>query len=121
VGTGERNRMNAIEEYDVWTMKGATLSDKTARQEYGLTQREIIKGIRQGKLRYRVNAVYGNPFLRLIREEVEALVRSKCGRQGLEDRKLRRDLAAIERELRSLRRQVVRLEKRRSELLSRLE
>ena len=25
-----------------WSQKGATLSDKSARQEYGLTQQEIV-------------------------------------------------------------------------------
>ena len=30
----------------VWTKKGATLSDKSARTEFGLTQEEIIKAMR---------------------------------------------------------------------------
>jgi hypothetical protein len=29
-----------------WRRKGATLSDKTAREEFGLTQDEIIRAIR---------------------------------------------------------------------------
>ena len=32
-------------QYGEWTLKGATLSDKTAREEYGLTQREIYAAI----------------------------------------------------------------------------
>ena len=32
-----------------WVRKGATLSDKTARAEFGLTQDEIIAAIRAGK------------------------------------------------------------------------
>jgi hypothetical protein len=35
---------------DEWVRKGATLSDKTARSEFGLTQDEIIAAIRAGKL-----------------------------------------------------------------------
>ena len=35
---------------DEWGRKGATLSDKTARSEFGLTQDEIIAAIRAGKL-----------------------------------------------------------------------
>ena len=38
---------------DEWVRKGATLSDKTARAEFGLTQDEIIAAIRAGKLQYR--------------------------------------------------------------------
>lgn len=29
-----------------WIKKGTTLSDKSARKEFGLTQEEIIEGIR---------------------------------------------------------------------------
>ena len=58
----------------VWTKKGATLSDKSAQKEFGLTFEEIVEGIRAGKLQYRENSIYGSPFLRLIRQEVEALV-----------------------------------------------
>ncbi len=57
-----------------WQRKGATLSDKTARKEFGLTQDEIVQAIRAGKLQCRLNSIYGNPFLRLLRREVEALV-----------------------------------------------
>ena len=38
---------------DEWGRKGATLSDKTALQEYGLTQDEIFAAIDAGKLQYR--------------------------------------------------------------------
>ncbi|MGC9225634.1 MAG: hypothetical protein ACP5E2_17150, partial [Terracidiphilus sp.] len=31
-----------------WQRKGATLSDKTARKEFGLTQDEIVRAIRAG-------------------------------------------------------------------------
>ena len=44
-----------------WSQKGATLSDKSARQEYGLTQQEIIAAIRAGKLQYREGSMHGNP------------------------------------------------------------
>jgi len=60
-----------------WQREGATLSDKTARKEFGLTQDEIVQAIRAGKLQYRANSIYGNPFLRLLRREVEALVKKK--------------------------------------------
>jgi hypothetical protein len=50
---------------DEWGRKGATLSDKSARAEFGLTQDEIIAAIRAGKLQYRPAAMHGNPWLRL--------------------------------------------------------
>jgi len=41
----------------LWTNKGATPSDKTARKEYKLTQEQIIKAINEGKLHFRVNYI----------------------------------------------------------------
>jgi hypothetical protein len=62
-----------------WQRKGATLSDKTARTELGLTQDEIVRAIRAGTLQYRVGSMHGNPWLRLLRSEVVALVKKKRG------------------------------------------
>jgi hypothetical protein len=70
-----------------WTRKGATLSNKSAQKEFGLTFEEIVEGIRAGKLQYREHIVYGNPFLRLIREEVETLVNEKYGNEYLWNKK----------------------------------
>ena len=67
---------------DEWRRKGATLSDKAARQEFGLTQDEIydaIDAIDAGTLHYRQAAMHGNPWLRLLRREVEALARTSHG------------------------------------------
>ena len=57
-----------------WSRKGATLSDKTARKEFGLTQDEIVAAIDAGQLQYRVGVIHGNPWLRLLRREVEDLM-----------------------------------------------
>ena len=104
-------------EGSLWAKKGATLSDKSARKEFDLTQEEIIKAIKDGKLQYRINNTYGNPYLRLIRSEVEALVSEKHGSNYLEKKKLKTELAQIDRTLKDLRTQVTALEKRRVELL----
>jgi hypothetical protein len=79
-----------------WQRKGATLSDKTARKEFGLTQDEIVQAIRAGKLQYRANSIHGNPFLRLLRREVEALVKKKHGDDFLKDRQAKTELARID-------------------------
>jgi hypothetical protein len=36
-------------EYGEWNQKGATLSDVTAKKEYGVDRNFILKGIRAGK------------------------------------------------------------------------
>ena len=101
-----------------WVRKGATLSDKTARSEFGLTQDEIIAAIRAGKLQYRPSSMHGNPCLRLLRREVEDLVGTRHGERYLRERQARTELAHVNRELRQLRGQVAALEERRSILLS---
>jgi hypothetical protein len=103
-----------------WVRKGATLSDKTARAEFGLTQDEIIAAIRSGKLQYRPGEIYGNPWLRLLRREVEELVSSRHGEGYLQERQARTELKRVNRELKQLRAQVVALEERRSVLLTEL-
>lgn len=101
-----------------WQRKGATLSDKTARKEYGLTQDEIVKAIRAGKLRYRLNSVYGNPFLRLIRREVETLIEKERGSEAVRRQRARIELTRVTCELKRLKAQIAALEKRKSALMA---
>ena len=103
-----------------WVRKGATLSDKTARAEFGLTQDEIIAGIRAGKLQYRPSSIHGNPWLRLLRREVEDLVSARRGERYLREQQARAELKRVNRELRQLRAQLTALEARRAALLSEL-
>ena len=101
-----------------WGRKGATLSDKTARAEFGLTQDEIIEAIHAGTLQYRQGSIYGNPWLRLLRREVEGLVQARYGERYLRERQARAELARVNRELKRVRTQLAALEERRSELIS---
>lgn len=101
-----------------WQRKGATLSDKTARKEFGLTEDEIVRAIRAGKLPYRHNSIHGNPFLRLLRREVEALVKKKHGEHYLREQEAKTELARINRDLKRLRTQIASLEERKSTLMA---
>jgi hypothetical protein len=101
-----------------WQRKGATLSDKTARKAFGLTQDEIVQAIRAGKLHYRQNSVHGNPFLRLLRREVEALVKNTHGDDYLTNQQAKAEIAHVDRELKRLKTQVAALEQRRSQLIA---
>ncbi len=106
-----------MEADSAWHTKGGTLSDKSARKEFGITQEEIIDAIRDGKLQYRTNTMYGNPYLKLIRSEVEAFVDEKYGDDYLAKKKIEKELAQTNRELRKLKTQVASLEKRKAELM----
>ena len=61
-------------EYGEWNRKGATLSDVTANKEYGVDRDFIVKGIRAGKLEYREGVVWGNPYFRLLRSQLEKYI-----------------------------------------------
>ncbi len=110
--------MNTGESDSIWAKKGATLSDKSAREEFGITQDEIIEAIKAGKLQYRHNNMYGNPYFKLIRSEVESLVVGKYGKDYLNKQKTKKELAEINSQLRKLKTQIVSLEKRKAELMS---
>src|SRR5450759_4514092 len=58
VGSGRLH----MAEYGEWNRKGATLSDVTAKKEYGVDRDFIVKGIRAGKLEFREGAIWGNPY-----------------------------------------------------------
>ncbi|HYS32668.1 MAG TPA: hypothetical protein VEM58_10445 [Streptosporangiaceae bacterium] len=101
-----------------WRRKGATLSDKTARQEFGLTQDEIYGAIDAGTLHYRQAAMHGNPWLRLLRREVEALARTAHGDRYVNEQQARAELARVNREIRRLQAELTALEERRLKLSS---
>lgn len=100
-----------------WQRKSGTLSDKTAQREFGLTQEEIIQAIRAGKLHYRRNSIFGNPFLRLLRREIEVLVKEKHGNDYLKNQQAKTELARTNRELKRLKTQIAALEDRKSKLI----
>jgi hypothetical protein len=106
------------EEREEWRRKGATLSDKTAREEFGLTQDEIYAAIRAGKLQYRQATMHGNPWLRLLRREVEAFARDAHGERDVKQQQARAELRRVNREIRRLRAELSTLEERRVELCS---
>lgn len=99
-----------------WQQKGGSLSDKTACKEFGLTMAEIEMAIRAGKLKYREQSVFGNPFFRLLRREVETLVKKKHGESYLKDQLANTELKQINQKLRKLKTELAVLEARKSEL-----
>lgn len=44
-------------EYGEWTRKGATLSNVTAKAEYGVDWNFIVKGVEAGRLEYREGSI----------------------------------------------------------------
>jgi hypothetical protein len=101
-----------------WRRKGAALSNKTAQEEFGLTWEDIVRAIRAGKLQYREHSMHGSPWLRLLRREVEVLVKKEHGSAYLKYRQARTEIARINRELKRLKSQIAVLEERKSRLIA---
>jgi len=104
-----------------WTRKGATLSDKAARKEFGLTQDEIVAPIDAGQVQYRVGVIHGNPWLRLLRREVEELMDSTYNDRDHRHRRAKAELGRVDHDLKKLRAEVAALEELRARLLADLE
>ena len=101
---GERNR------------ERATLSDVTAKKEDGVDREFIVKGIRAGKLEYREGVIWGNPYLRLLRSQLERYIAEELGADCLSSGKKQTELRKIKREMAALKKRLKELEARRSEL-----
>jgi 50S ribosomal subunit-associated GTPase HflX len=101
----------------MWHKQGETLSHNNACKEYGLTEKQIIDAVRQGKLQYKKNYAHGNPYFRLLREEVKLLAQELLGANGVSEQAVKHQLATISKEINSLKRTLASLEKQRSQLL----
>jgi hypothetical protein len=103
-------------EYGEWNRKGASLSDVTVQKEYGVTRDFIVKGIQAGKLEYRDGAVWGNPYLRVLRSQLEPYIAEQLGPEHLASKKAQTELRAITKEIADIRRRLTVLETRKAEL-----
>ena len=103
-------------EYGEWNRKGATLSDKTAKKEYGVDHDFIVKGINTGKLEYREGAVWGNPYLRLLRSQLEQYIDEELGTDRLLTSKNQTELRKIKSEIRELKKRINVLQIRKTEI-----
>jgi hypothetical protein len=103
-------------EYGEWNRKGAALSDVTAQKEYGVTRDFIVKGIQAGKLEFREGAVWGNPYLRVLRSQLELYIAAQLGSEYLVSRKSQTELRAVNKEIAHLRQKLAALEARKTAL-----
>ena len=103
-------------EYGEWNRKGAVLSDVTAQKEYGVTRDFIVKGIHAGKIEYREGAVWGNPYLRVLRSQLEPYIVEQFGSEYLVRTKSKTELRAINKEIAELKKRLSALEARKAML-----
>ena len=103
-------------EYGEWNRKGATLSDVTAQKEYGVSRDFIVKGIRAGKLEYREGAIWGNPYLRVLRSQLEPYIAEQFGSDHLASVKTHTELHKVNREIADLKKKLTTLQTRKAEI-----
>lgn len=99
-----------------WTQKGATLSEVTAQQEYGISRDFIIAGIKAGRLEYRHGAVLGSPFLRLLGNQLENYIVAELGAGYLANVKNRAELRVVKKEIAATAKKLKQLQTRKTEL-----
>ena len=107
---------SAMAEYDDWNRKGAVLSDVTAEKEFGVTRAFIVAGIQAGKLEFREGSVWGNPYLRVLRSQLEPYIAAQLGAEQLAAKKTQTELRAVNKEIAAIRRKLMVLEARKVEL-----
>jgi len=103
-------------DYGEWTRKGAVLSDLTAQKQYGVSRDFIVQGIKSGKLEFREGSVWGNPYLRVLRSQLEAYIATQLGTQYLQNKKGQNELRDVNKKIAELKRALTALEVRRAEL-----
>ena len=101
----------------MWHKQGETLSHNNACEQYGLTEKQIVDAIRQGNFQYKQNYAHGNPYLRLLRKEVESFAEELLGAKGASEEAMKHQLATVSKEINSLKRRLASLEKQRTQLL----
>ena len=82
-----------------------------------MNQAFIVKGIQTGKLEYRDGAIWGNPYLRLLRSQLEKYVADELGaeylvkvKNELELRRIKKEISDTKKRLNALQIQKIELE-----------
>ena len=103
-------------QYGEWNRKGATLSDVTAKAEYGVSRDFIIKGIETDRLEYRDGAIWGTPYLRILRSQIEKYITEELGEDYLVKVKSQAELRRIKKEISELKKRLNVLHDRKTHL-----
>ncbi len=103
-------------EYGEWNRKGAALSDVTAKAEYDVSRDFIVKGIQAAKLEYRHGVMQGNPYLRILRTQLEKYIIEELGEDYLVRVKTQTELRRIKKEISDLKKKLNALQERKDDL-----
>lgn len=100
--------------YGEWNKKGATLSEVTAKEEYGVSRGFIVKGIKAGCLEYREGVIWGNPYLRILRSQLEKYIADELGNDYLKQVNAKSELRRVKKEISELQKKLSILQDRKT-------
>ena len=103
-------------EHGEWNRKGASLSDATALKEYGVDTEFIIRGINSRDLEYREGSVWGNPYIKVLRSQLEKYISTQLGEHYLSAVNAKTELRAIRKERKELKERLAALQEREVEI-----
>jgi hypothetical protein len=101
-------------EYGEWNKKGATLSEVTAKKEYGVSREFIVKGIKAGCLEYRDGVMWGNPYLRILRSQLEKYIADELGNDYLNKVNAQTELRSVKKEISEIKKKLSILQERKA-------
>ena len=76
----------------------------------------IVKGIRSGKLEFREGAVWGNPYLRVLRKQLEQYIAEELGTAHMRRGQNQTELRRISKEITGLKKKLDALQARKTEI-----
>jgi hypothetical protein len=76
----------------------------------------IVKGIRAGKLEFRQGAIWANPYLRVLRSQLELYIADQRGSSYLAGTKTQTELRKIKKEIAELKKKLTALQIRKAEI-----
>jgi hypothetical protein len=88
---------------------------------YGLEKHEIFDAIKLGKLQYKENYAHGNPYYRLLREEVKTLVVELRGDKFFEKQEIEFQIKKATKEINSCKRKLKSKDKEKTMLIKKLD
>lgn len=100
--------------YGEWNKKGATLSEVTAKEEYGVSREFIVNGIKTGCLEYREGVIWGNPYLRILRSQLEKYIADELGNDYLKQVNAKSELRRVKKEISELQKKLSILQDRKT-------
>jgi hypothetical protein len=75
-----------------------------------------VKGIQSGRLEYREGVMWGNPYLRILRSQLEKYITEELGSNYLESRKIKTELRKVNKEIAVAKKKLTELLKRKVEI-----